>query len=94
MSTEISFLVKLSPSSYIESESLMEISMMMEDLIVFSPPQPMLAPIDHSFEDELEMENFQLEERRPRAGSDSFTTKRKNKHIRKLIKRRGSVALK
>lgn len=68
--------------------------MLMGDLVVFSPSPPTLAPIDHSLEDELEIENFRLEEKRPRLGSDTFTTIRKNKLIRKLIRRRGSMAVK
>lgn len=69
----------------------MEIEILMGDMLVFSPPQPALAPIDCCFEDELALGNFELEGRRPRAGSDSFSSKRKNKQIRKLCKRRGSI---
>lgn len=60
MSSDISFSSKSSPSTFLKEESDKEIEMLMGDLIIFSPAQPMLAPIDHKLENELEIENFQL----------------------------------
>jgi hypothetical protein len=91
MNTELSQNSHSEFPSSAEQNSLMEIEILMGDMMFFSPVQPVLTPIDCSFEDELELESFELERRRPRAHSDSFILKRKYKQIRKLSKRRGSI---
>lgn len=91
MSSELGQNSRTEFQSSVDRDSLMEIEILMGDMMFFSPVQPLLAPIDCSFEDELELESFELEKPRPRTNSESFILKRKNKQIRKQSKRRGSL---
>lgn len=91
MEFEIQYYPSSVGSSRISEESLDDLQLMLGDLIVYSPPQPALLPANPCDQFELENDYFELEERRPRTGSGTYLTKRKNKQIKKLIRRRGST---
>ena len=62
MESELRFYSNSSESNpHSEELSLVELEIMVADLIVYSPLQPVLLPSDPSDEEELEKDLFQLE---------------------------------
>lgn len=66
---------------------------MIDDLILYSPTCPQIRALDSLQIDELEVENFKLEENKPRRRLGSFCQKRKIKYIRKIARRKGSIKI-
>ncbi len=71
-----------------------ELTILIDDMILHSPTQPTIKAKDANFDQELEIDDFKLEDIRKRKRSGSFHLARKNKQIKKNIKRRASVVIK
>lgn len=69
---------------------MIDIELLLDDLILYSPTRPALLPADASDMALLEADAFQLEGMESRPRLKSFGSSRKNKHIRKGARRRGS----
>lgn len=69
---------------------MIDLELLINDIILYSPPQLLIVPAEPLNLAELENDVFQLETKRPRIGSGCSHSGRKIKHIKKILKRRGS----